>query len=416
MSGGGATGWAARVGVLLVSVLLTLMLAEGALRLLGVEYPSFYVADPVLGMALRPGAEGRFTGEGDAHVRINSAGMRDRERPREKPPGTYRIALLGDSFALAKQVDVDDAFPRLVERALATDCAALEGRRVDVLNFGVSGYGTGREWLLLRERSWAFEPDLVALAFLTGNDLIDNAPDMNRRPLEPRFRLEAGEVVVDDAFRDSPQYERRTSPFWRLSQALIDHSRIVQVANEAKNALARRAAARRETAETAEERAEIGLDPRVYSPPESAEWKEAWELTEALLGELHDEVRARDVPLALVILSNAIQSHPDVSTRQRFMERHGIEEDLFYPDRRLLRFAARNDIPALALAPAFQRHAEATGDHLHGFENTTFGVGHWNETGHREASRRIAPFLCELVASAAAHDPAMPEGRSSRQP
>src|SRR4051812_6141945 len=90
-----------RLALLAASTLATLLVAEAALRVAGVGYPNFYGPDPLRGWSLLPGAAGRWTKEGDARVRISSAGLRDREHAIPKPPGAYRIAVLGDSCAEA---------------------------------------------------------------------------------------------------------------------------------------------------------------------------------------------------------------------------------------------------------------------------------------------------------------------------
>jgi hypothetical protein len=70
-------------------------------------------------------------------VRVNSAGLRDREHSIDRPEGVYRIAVLGDSYAEAMQVDIKDTFWWLLQEKL-TRCAYQPGKRVEVINFGVS--------------------------------------------------------------------------------------------------------------------------------------------------------------------------------------------------------------------------------------------------------------------------------------
>jgi hypothetical protein len=41
-----------------------------------------------------------------------------------------------------------------------------------------------------------------------------------------------------------------------------------------------------------------------------------------------------------------------------------------------------------------QRHADASGEYLHGFPNGKPGFGHWNERGHALAASLIAAGLC----------------------
>ena len=137
---------------------------EVALRATGYSEPLWYRADPELGWSLRPNARGKFTQEGFSTVRISPAGMRDRSHPLQKPPATYRIAVLGDSFAEAMQVEYKDSFLWHLQEKLAA-CKFRPGEQVEVLNFGVSGYGLAEAQRLLESRVLKYSPDLVLLVF-----------------------------------------------------------------------------------------------------------------------------------------------------------------------------------------------------------------------------------------------------------
>src|SRR5437588_12888009 len=126
--------WRRRLLLVLFGVVFGLALVEIGLRLIGFSYPEFYGADARRGYSLRPNMEGWYRKEGEAYVRINSDGLRDREHSKTKPPGVFRIAVVGDSYAEAFQVDEEKAFWSVMERRLQ-GCTALAGRRVEVINF-----------------------------------------------------------------------------------------------------------------------------------------------------------------------------------------------------------------------------------------------------------------------------------------
>jgi hypothetical protein len=140
------------------SLCVALVLGELSLRLIDFSYPIFYTYDDTVGVALRPGAEGWNRSEGEAFIKISSDGLRDREHSRKKPPNTVRIAVLGDSMAEALQVPQEATFWSVVERRVR-DCGEFGARDVEVLNFGVSGYGTAQELLTLRHRVSEYAPD-----------------------------------------------------------------------------------------------------------------------------------------------------------------------------------------------------------------------------------------------------------------
>src|SRR5262245_37764140 len=85
----------ARLGLGIVGILVALGVAEGIARVSGVTHPNFYRADAHCGYSLRPGMTGWWANEGRAYVRISRDGFRDRPHTVAKPPGVFRIAVLG---------------------------------------------------------------------------------------------------------------------------------------------------------------------------------------------------------------------------------------------------------------------------------------------------------------------------------
>ncbi|MCU0935922.1 MAG: SGNH/GDSL hydrolase family protein [Gammaproteobacteria bacterium] len=329
--------------------------------------------------------------EGRALVRINGAGLRDdRERALEKPAGTLRVAVLGDSFAEAVQVPVEDAFPAVLERSLAA-CEALGGRTVEVLNFGVSGYSTAQALLTLRARAGVFRPDLVLLAFFPGNDVVENSRALDSDPMRPYFTEAQGRLVADEGFRDGAAYRGHTSVAGRTWHWLIGRSRLAQAAVKARDLTRLRL---RGAAESGGPLDEPGVDERVYRPPEDPGWVQAWEVSEALVTETAREAQAMGARFLLATLSTGAQVHPDRAFRVEFARAHG-SADLLYPERRLLALAEREGFPALGLAGELSDLAAVSGAWLHGFPNSLPGIGHWNREGHRLAGQRLANTLCQ---------------------
>ena len=402
----------ARLLLLAASVVFSLLAAEVALRVVGYSYPVFYVPDEELGYTLRPGAEGVYRREGLSHVLINSDGLRDREHAKEKPAGVFRIAVVGDSYAEALQVEQSQAFWSVMERRLA-ECPQFRGRAVEVINFGVSGYGTAQELLTIRRKVWQYSPDLVILAFTTNNDVTDNLRALKRTDEIPYFVRRDGRLVLDDSFRESRAFRARTSTLARAGAWVRDHSRVVQLFHQAQVALRTSLRALREK-KPEEQQApapdgapptppkdaaalgeELGIDNLVYREPLDATWEEAWAVTEELLAAVRDEVRAHGAELLVVTLSNGPQVFPDAAARAAFVRRVGAT-DLFYPDLRVKAVGEREGFAVLNLAPALQRYADENQAYLHGV-GPLVGSGHWNELGHRVAGELLAEKICEGV-------------------
>jgi lysophospholipase L1-like esterase len=112
---------------------------------------------------------------------FNSEGMRDVEHIYDKPPGVYRIAVIGDSFVNAQEVELEDTFFRRLQHNLGG-----QGYNVEVLGFGVRGFGTDQEYRLLENFALKYLPDLVVLAFVS-NDVRNNSLALEKNPAKPYF-------------------------------------------------------------------------------------------------------------------------------------------------------------------------------------------------------------------------------------
>lgn len=365
--------------------LVALVVAESALYLLRVEYPRFYVVDPMCGIAHRPRAHGWFSHEGRAFVRINSDGLRDREHTLAKSLGTLRIAVLGDSYAQALQLQREQGFCSILERELGKHTAP--GEEVEVLNFGVASYGTAQELLTLRERVWKYSPDIVLLAMFTQNDIAENRRRLIREELRPYFVLRGDSLLLDDSFRSSEAYRYRLTFRCRLLQCCRDHSRLLQFAFETKRRLQQRWHPARGL--SVEE-----VEAQLYGVTIDPEWQRAWTVTERMLEEMASECARHDARFAVVTLSNPVQVDPR-GVRRRALERRLKVPDLFEPERRVKRVGERVGFPVLSLAPLLQDWAREHAVCVHGFENAVLCGGHWNAAGHRLAGTWIADFLAE---------------------
>lgn len=393
--------------LVLFGLLMGLFMSEVFLRVIGYSFPIFYTTDYYRGFSLRPGLAGHYQREGESDVRINGDGLRDREHEKAKPADTVRIALLGDSFSEAMHVPMEQTFWSQLERKLS-GCNAFPGKRVEVINFGVSGYGTAQELMTLRQKVWDYSPDIVMLAFTTFNDVYDNSRALSKTEEVPYFVYRNGELVYDASFRDSPTYRQRDSQLSRFGRWFHDNLRIVQLVHyiqfTAKLRLTdwrngRRAqpppqkqtnAAAPKAPLTADD---IGIDNMIYLEPQDENWKEAWRVTEGLILKMRDEVNQKGAKFVLVPLSNAIQVYPDQLVRQNFMNHIGVST-VFYPNLRLKALAGRENIDFLDLAEPMQAYADQNKVFLHGFGND-FGNGHWNATGHHVAAELIAQHFCQ---------------------
>jgi lysophospholipase L1-like esterase len=157
------------------SILVTLLFAEIALRVLGIgaigrgsawfaggNHPRFlFQADPASGYTLRPGFQGREIAQSkefDVPVAIDGQGLR--AQPHTAPPHP-RVLVLGDSMTFGEGVPADSTYVAVLERAL--------GVRVD--NAGVPGYSSAQMVGRLRRYLPLLHPQVVVMTLSPTWDL-----------------------------------------------------------------------------------------------------------------------------------------------------------------------------------------------------------------------------------------------------
>ena len=156
----------AEVALLLSSLLLVLLVAEGAVRLL-------HLADP------RPTGYAPVNTKRRAMAPTNSRGYRDNERAPRKAPGVKRLLSLGDSFAWGAGIEFDDTYGQRLERHLPR----RRHEAWEVVQLALPGMNTVDEASQLLEEGLAYDPDLVVVGYVL-NDSEDNEAAEARRARE----------------------------------------------------------------------------------------------------------------------------------------------------------------------------------------------------------------------------------------
>jgi hypothetical protein len=393
--------WQIKIVMALAGVIISLVLVELGLRILHIEYPVFYDYDPQIGYKLRPGTKGYYLSEGKGYVSINSDGLRDREHATAHPANTLRIAVLGDSYAEAMQVNQDEAFWSVMEKDLEKS-DHLKGRQVEVIDFGQSGFGTTQELLTLENKVWKYSPDVVLLAFTSANDVADNSRALKKIDYLPYHVYVGDKLVLEDA-KTRENWAARQHSLWHLCRLdELINIRIFQLVNHAKDVFqnwwARQDAENKAEAGVEGNKAhgavkgqEAGISDSVYREPTSPTWQDAWRVTEGVLLQMRDEVEAKGAKFFVVTVTIGDQVEPDVPHRQRYAKWLGVK-DLYYTEHRLEKFCREHHIPILVLGPVFEQYAAQHQVFLHGF-GQSLGTGHWNQAGHRLAGQTIARWL-----------------------
>lgn len=168
---------------------------ECILNLAGLGEEEIFKLDPDLGTRHMTDKKVTWRKEGFAGSYLNHLGMRENDATVAKPPGVYRIALLGDSQVESIQVRLEQSFGQILQKRLTESL----GRPVQVLNFGVSGYSTVQEYLLMKTEVMKWAPDMVIVGY-DGRDIFENwaTPDQMLSNVRPMALKLPGQTLVID--------------------------------------------------------------------------------------------------------------------------------------------------------------------------------------------------------------------------
>jgi hypothetical protein len=337
--------WQRGLEIVAANIAFTLLLAECSLRLYATcAGTSLLVSESLAAHRLTPGQD---YGRG---LRGNSLGYPGPDFVRAKRPGVFRIAALGDSFAVGPVVAWEENYLTRLEKQLPA---------TEIYNFGVSGTGPREYALVLRQDVWQFQPDLVLLSVFVGNDITETMATPRR--LDPRQH--AVYLLLTRG--------------WRLARAPGSPAPGTDPAVPPLSEAAFRAIEARRLA--------VCLDP----PPPGLERK--WQQALRYLSRVVDDCRDHGVPLAVVLIPDEFQINPDVLELARSeanVARHAV--DLAGPQRRLARFFSERAVPCLDLQPAL---AATSGTYA--LRDT-----HWNRRGNELAAEDIATWLPQFVEQA----------------
>jgi len=318
--------------------------------------------DPDLGWSPAQGDYGWLT--------VNSQGIRSRrEYSLEIPEGMKRILAFGDSFTFGKGEKDGTEWP-----------AVLEGMHPDleVLNFGVGGYGMDQCLLRYRRDGTRFETDVVLICYLPADISrhINTFRAFRRRwaslPFsKPRFILENGKLVLrENMLKTREDYVRLLkeprSVLRRLGKDDFFYKHFCKDEWFFRSASLRLLAS-----------GMLGIDPD-FRRQCSVKGKfynagcEAYQLTEAVIEDFYRQVQKNGAEPVVVIL-------PGPKDLQRF--RKG-RPPIYAP---LLRFLKNEGMRTLDCTDAFQ---DASRDYLN-------RSGHYAVRGNRVVARHIYRYLRE---------------------
>ena len=386
---------AVNIGVFLAAIVACSLFIEIGLALWEINTKSNIRFIPNKGTTYIPHAYYRHTKEGFSEGYFNSHGFRDKERSYKKPENTFRILVFGDSYTDALQVPIEQTFVALLEKELNKKSKL---KTVEVLNLGQSGFGTADAYMRYLNFGVQYSPDLVILAFYSGNDFRNNSKVLNQQSLAFYFGFDENKnLELDSSLFD--EYQKRMTLPKRVFQALARNSYLVSLLSE-RIYLLRHRSPRGETTENfgnQKNKGKLTLDKfsdlNIYRKKLSVDWEEAFGITKAIIERFRDSANQHGADFVLLTLSNPEQLQLEV--QQQLSNRYHIAFDFEKPNKVLEAFAKAKSIMFLDLLPVMKDYFARTREHLHGF-GLRRGRGHWNEKGHKIAAETISAFLHEL--------------------
>jgi hypothetical protein len=153
----------AELVLLLGSIVFFVIVAEGAVRLLG-------LADP------RPSGYAPVNTKRRGMAPTNSRGYRDEEHALEKKPGVRRLLSLGDSFAWGAGIEFDDTYAQRLQRRLPR----RRGEPWEVVQLALPGMNTVDEASQLHEEGLTYSPDVVVLGYVLNDSEDAEAAEARR--------------------------------------------------------------------------------------------------------------------------------------------------------------------------------------------------------------------------------------------
>jgi len=368
------------LGLLTASGLLCVAVLEMVLRVGDLQGDQLFHPHPELGWVHRPSFSGIYVSpRATNRIHFDEDGFVYRAPERPTRTADRRLLVLGDSFTECAQVPYDASWPVLAASALETD-----GADWDVVNGGVSGYGTDQVLTLLREVGDAVDPDVVLVLLFTGNDLTDNDPELYARV---GLGLPKPHLVAEgDGLRPIPGPPIATGPAVAVKNWFRDHSLAYLFVRDGLQRIRTLG------------RTDAGGDrvlPAhwiVYRVPTPPEVSRAAETTRRILVELRAEADRLGVPVGAMILPASFRVDPE--SRAHVLERHpGLDRDPAFaahaPDSLLTYALDGAAVPARnLLAPLVAARAEV--------DSALYG-DHLTLRGHRVVGREAAAFARELL-------------------
>lgn len=377
------------------STFFSLLMAELCLRSLHpLNEINRYSWHPDLGHTRPPNKAGYYTtSEFNTYLSFNESGFRQSKPTSQALSNTFRVAFIGDSYVEGAQVAeekvMSSVFQSLGEQS-GFNCGNLEVR-----NFGISGYGTTQEYILLRKILSSYHPDLVILMFLPANDIKNNSIvlEQSSNDYATAYRPYFSHVgkdwkLVPPSSQTALKYEGNILAWMRQHIALIHTTYDVLSNTSFLSSTMLRLGLISQARFDAQHN--IPIDFQVYNPLVNKDWQFAWDATFHSLKEIQTLLKAHHIPWLVGIIPNKEQIYSSHWTEliAQYPEMRDKHWDLQFPNRVLSQFLKSEDINFIDLKDALQSARDSPGSEMLYFPMD----GHFTEYGQRKAGEAVFNF------------------------
>ena len=365
--------------LLVVTLILALGLFEGVSRLVGVDFnpnPNWRY-HPTLGWSQERDLVYDTTIDGDdVHIEFNSMGFRDVEHTLEKPAGTRRIVILGDSFSEAVQVNLEETYWHRLQQLLNQS----QTQPWEVINLGVGDFGTAQALIALEKFGLGYSPDLVISQIFPLNDICNNSIELagmcksRNDDFRPYFVERDGVLQATSTHPWRFRLRRWLVSFGVVEKTLLT---LLRPSESVEEIYVRRYQEKGYPAGPllftyAPEADQIGLVAR------------GWKTTEALLARIAEICESRSIAWLPVVIPFEIRVGPAWNNFAVHFPHIPMVQD--YPEERLDRFLSNIGVHSLMLKPVFEGHQDVF------FPGRG---GHLNPGAHALAAQAIHDKLLE---------------------
>ncbi|HVJ53698.1 MAG TPA: hypothetical protein VM689_14620 [Aliidongia sp.] len=332
---------------------------------------------PTAGFTFNPGAELHHTNNTDYWVsqRVNSLGFLDREPVIPKPPNTFRILILGNSFAASAMDNINDKFWVLLENMLNDGSSQL---KYDTTSMGMDACGQSCQMSYYETFGPEIQPDLI-INLTSTPDLAYNSPILDSiRAGWGAYKSPQLHYEIDTTAGGFRRFE--IDPSWR------DH--VLPLADRGSyeaNVAARFEYFKQDPAVAPKlgdwhPPDDTDMDTMFYTEDPPPVFREALSITGHIFHEMKGLGKRDHFHFLVAVLPEvgAAFGKPGLDHGRKFGDTLVID--------RLKALTAAENIPLLDLHPSFAAHGDTSKSHYR-FD------GHWNNLGQRWAAEAIYSYL-----------------------